>query len=457
MRYVSTRGRSPALSFEDALISGLAPDGGLYVPRHYPRLRGALIRSFAHASYEEVAVECLAPFLGDMLSRDDLTRLVEESYKNFSHVARAPLRQVKSDLWMMELFHGPSHAFKDFALQILARLMDEALARRQKKVIIICATSGDTGAAAMAAFAQVKSARLFVLYPQGRISDVQRKQMTSYQLDHLHAIAIKGDFDDCQNLVKSLLGNPALKEELALTAVNSISWARIMAQCVYYFTACAALGAHFKRKVNFIVPTGNFGDIYAGFVAKKMGAPIDRLVIANNNNDILTRSLAHGVYRPRQISATLSPAMDIQLASNFERLLYDSCGYKPKKLNEMMSALSTKGEIRLPKPVWRFIRTHFAASSVDDKQTLAMIKRHYQDTQYLIDPHSAVGLAVAEKVKLPQGPKVVLGTAHPSKFPKAIDEALGFVPKPLKIEGEEKIDVLPKNEEALIEFIRHHR
>src|SRR5215468_7196974 len=339
MRYISTRGEVPSLNFVDVMLAGLARDGGLYVPERWPTLDRATVGNFAGKPYAEVAVEVIRPFVGDAISESDLARMTREAYGSFRHPAVAPLAQFGVSDFVLELFHGPTLAFKDLAMQLLGRLMDHALTARGERTTIVVATSGDTGGAAVEAFRGRARADLFVLFPHGRISDVQRRMMTTAQEDNVHALAIEGTFDDCQALMKGLFNHHAFRDRVALSGVNSINWARLVAQVTYYFTAAVALGAP-HRKVAFTVPTGNFGDIYAGFAALSMGLPVDRLVIATNSNDILTRTLATGTYEPREVIATSSPSMDIQVASNFERILFEAYGREAKAVRSAMGSLA---------------------------------------------------------------------------------------------------------------------
>ena len=463
MKYISTRSTQPhPVDFEEVLLSGLAPDGGLYLPRSWPRLKRATLRGFASASYQDVAQACFAPFIGSAMSAAKLRRMIDAAYSGFNHPVVAPLRQIAPDQWMMELWHGPSLAFKDLAMQLLARLLDDALGMKRRKATIVCATSGDTGAAAMAGFADSRHVDLFVLYPHGRISSMQRRQMTTHSSANVHALGVNGDFDDCQALVKALFGDQAFREEAHLAAVNSINWARVMAQTAYYFSACAALNGGSGRKVHFVVPTGNFGNIYAGYVAKSMGAPIGRLVIATNKNDVLARVLTDRHYSPREVSATLSPSMDIQLPSNFERFLFEAYGRIPRRINRLLEGLQRKKEITLPHGVHQKITREFDAVSIDDKETKRTIKKHYEQTGDIIDPHSAVAVAAAARADLPPGPPwppgpiVILSTAHAAKFPSAIKEAIGITPSSsrLDVKGPERLHRINNDVGAAAEFIR---
>jgi threonine synthase len=428
VRYVSTRGEAPPLGFMDVTLAGLARDGGLYVPESWPRLSAEAIAGFAGKPYPEVAVEVIWPFVGDTISEAELSRLAREAYGTFRHPAVVPIAQFGAGTFLLELFHGPTLAFKDVAMQLLARLMDHALAARGERTTIVVATSGDTGGAAVEAFRGRERADLFVLFPQGRISDVQRRMMTTANDNNVHALAVEGTFDDCQALVKGLFNHHAFRDRVRLSGVNSINWARIVAQVVYYFTAAATLGAP-HRKVSFTVPTGNFGDIFAGYVAARMGLPIDRLVIATNVNDILARTLATGTYDLREVVATSSPSMDIQVSSNFERLLFEATGRDAAAVRAMMASLAQSGRFSLSSEALSRIRALFNADRADEEETAATIRTTLRETSRLIDPHTAVGLAVAEKeTRDPAVPMIVLGTAHPAKFPEAVEAACGLRP-----------------------------
>jgi threonine synthase len=428
VRYVSTRGEAPPLGFVEAMLRGLACDRGLYVPAAWPRLDAEAIASFAGRPYAEVAVAVIRPFIGDTIPDHDLGRLAREGYGMFRHPAVAPLVQFGVNGFLLELFHGPTLAFKDLAMQLLGRLMDHALAVRGERTTIVVATSGDTGGAAIEAFRGRSRADLFVLFPQGRISDVQRRMMTTAEDENVHALAIEGTFDDCQAIVKGMFNHSAFRDRARLSGVNSINWARIVAQVVYYFTSAVALGSP-GRKVAFTVPTGNFGDVYAGYVALRLGLPIDRLVIATNVNDILARTIATGVYDLREVIATSSPSMDIQVASNFERLLFDVHDRDSGAVRELMDLLGQSGRFALSARALAGIRAVFSADRADEEETAATIRTTLRETGHLIDPHTAVGVAVAEKeARDPSVPMVVLGTAHPAKFPDAVEAACGVRP-----------------------------
>ena len=428
MQYVSTRGEAPPLGFVDVTLAGLARDGGLYVPEAWPRLSPQTITSFAGRPYAEVAVEVVKPFVGGTISDADLLRMASEAYGAFRHPAVVPLTQLGPSSFMLELFHGPTLAFKDVAMQLLARLMDHALAARGERTTVVVATSGDTGGAAVEALRGRARADLFVLFPRGRVSDVQRLMMTTATDANVHALAIDGTFDDCQAVVKGLFNHHAFRDRVRLSGVNSINWARIVAQTVYYFTAAVALGAP-HRKVAFTVPTGNFGDIFAGYVAERMGLPVDRLVVATNVNDVLVRTLATGACELREVVATSSPSMDIQVSSNFERLLFEAYGRDASAVRGLMSSLAQSRGFSISTPALSEIRAKFGANRADEREVSACIRTVLRETGRCIDPHTAVGIAVAEKeVRDPAIPMIVLSTAHAAKFPDAVEAASGHRP-----------------------------
>jgi threonine synthase len=458
MRYISTRGEAPKASFTEVLLAALARDGGLYVPESWPHLSSGKIESFKGKPYAEVAFEVIHPFVGGSIQDADLARMIGEAYASFDLPEVAPLRELRSGEYLLELFHGPTLAFKDVAMQLLARLMDHALNERNERVTIVGATSGDTGGAAVEAFRGRDRADLVILFPNGRVSDVQRRMMTTVGERNINALAIDGTFDDCQAIVKGLFNDHAFRDRMKLSGVNSINWARIVAQIVYYFTAAVALGAP-RQKISFVVPTGNFGDIFAGYVAKQMGLPIERLVIATNVNDILARTLESGRYEVRGVVATDSPAMDIQVSSNFERLLFDVYGRDPAAVKEIMSELSSGGFSLAEKPL-EAIRAIFDAGRASEDETLATIRAVHKESGYLLDPHSAVGVAVARKLNV-KAPLVSLGTAHPAKFPEAVEKAAGVHPPlPARLSGlitqPEKFDVLPADISAVAEYVSKH-
>jgi threonine synthase len=427
--YVSTRGEAPVLGFADAMLAGLARDGGLYVPERWPTLSPETIAGFAGRPYAEVAEAVIAPYVGDAIAPDRLRAMIRDAYAAFRHPAVAPLVQIADNRFVLELFHGPTIAFKDVAMQLLARLMDHVLAERGMRTTIVGATSGDTGGAAIEAFRGRDRADVFILMPHGKVSDVQRRQMTTATDDNVHAVAVDGSFDDCQALVKAAFNHHAFRDRMALGGVNSINWARVLAQAVYYFTAAAALGAP-ARTVDFVVPTGNFGDVFAGYAAKRMGLPIRRLVVATNVNDILVRTLATGRYEVQGVTPTTSPSMDIQVSSNFERLLFDAAGRDAGAVRRAMASLGQSGAFALDDATLAAIRADFDAGRADEAEVAETIGRVYRETGYLLDPHTAVGCAVAERAALdPAVPTVVLATAHPAKFPDAVEAASGVRPE----------------------------
>jgi len=428
LRYVSTRGRAPTLSFEDVLIAGLARDGGLYVPAKWPRLAKPALRRLAGLPYAEAACLVMAPFVGQAFDRDQFADIVAKAYSGFAHAAVAPLSQIGPNLWLMELFHGPTLAFKDVALQLLGPLFDLVLAKKRKRVTIVGATSGDTGSAAIEAVRGSASCDIVMLHPKGRVSEVQRRQMTTVLAPNVFNVAIEGTFDDCQALVKAMFNDAPFRDAQRLAAVNSINWARVMAQTVYYATAAASLGAP-ERKIAFSVPTGNFGDVYAGYVAARMGVPIARLIVATNRNDILARFLETGSYRKGRVTPTISPSMDIQVASNFERLLFDLMGRDGAAVSGLMRELDARGEFTVPATRLREARRLFAGARADEAETRAEIARVHRRAAQLIDPHTAVGLVGAAKAGDPALPTVALATAHPAKFPEAVVKAAGRRPE----------------------------
>jgi threonine synthase len=457
--YVSTRGEARKLGFSDALLAGLARDGGLYVPDAMPQMGREAIAALAGAPYAEAATEIILPFVDDALTRGDLAAVMRETYAGFRHWATAPLVQIGDNLFVLELFHGPTLAFKDFAMQWLGRAMNRALQSRGAQATIVGATSGDTGAAAIEAFAGLSQTEIFILFPLGRVSEVQRRQMTSVDQPNVHAIAIEGAFDDCQAIVKGLFNNLAFRDANNLTGVNSINWARIVAQIVYYFTSAVALGGP-HRGVSFTTPTGNFGDILAGWCAKRMGLPISRLVIATNENDILARTLASGRYQARDVVATQSPSMDIQVSSNFERLLFDAYGRDPSALRALMANFAESKEFTIAPRALRAIREEFDAFATDEAACADEMTLVYRECGYLIDPHTAVAVNAARRAQRRERstPMIALSTAHPAKFPEAVERATGVrpaLPPHLAdlMERQERFTVLPNDQGAVERFI----
>ncbi len=429
MKYISTRGQSPALSFEDVLLTGLAPDGGLYVPESLPRFTIEEIASWSGLPYAELAYNVMYPFVEGEIPSDDFRAMVNETYATFDHSAVAPLVQVDSNEWVMELFRGPTLAFKDFALQLLGRLLDYTLKKRNERVVIMGATSGDTGSAAIEGCKHCDNVDIFILHPHQRVSDVQRKQMTTVISDNVFNLAVEGNFDDCQSMVKQSFADQSFLGGTRLVAVNSINWARIMAQIVYYFSASLALGGP-ARSVSFSVPTGNFGDIFAGYLARNMGLPINQLVVATNKNDILHRFISKNQYTSEPLQHTLSPSMDIMVSSNFERLLFDLFGRDGHALAKQMEEWKA-GEGGIEDYRWKAARQLFDSWTVDDDKTCQTIKDVYEATEYLVDPHTAIGVASARHCRRDHSlPMVTLATAHPVKFPEAVKKSgVGFEPE----------------------------
>ncbi|HRJ68568.1 MAG TPA: threonine synthase [Beijerinckiaceae bacterium] len=428
MRYISTRGQAPVLNFADALLAGLARDGGLYVPETWPRFSPQTIAGLAGQRFDQVAVAVLKPFVGGAIPDTVLERAAHDAYATFGHRAVTPLAQIAPNTFVLELFHGPTLAFKDVAMQLVARLMDHVLAERSQRATIVCATSGDTGGAAAEAFRGRARTDMVILFPRGRVSGVQRRMMTTPGEANIHPLEIDGTFDDCQAIVKALFNHHAFRDRSRLAGVNSINWGRIVAQVTYYFVAAVALGAP-HRKVSFCVPTGNFGDIFAGYVAKRMGLPIDRLIIGTNVNDILARTLDTGRYEVRSVAATMSPSMDIQVSSNFERLLFEEGARDASAIRAMMGSLAQSRSFALPEATLTAIRDGFDAASADEGEVADTIRDTLSGSGYLLDPHTAVAIRAAAKVGGEPGtPMIVLSTAHPAKFPDAVQSISGVEP-----------------------------
>lgn len=423
MKYISTRGEATPLSFEDVVLTGLAPDGGLYVPEQLPKFSQEEIASWAGLSYQELAFKVIAPFVAGEVPDADLKKIIDDSYSTFRHDAIAPLVQTAHNEWILELFQGPTLAFKDFALQFLGNLLDYILKKRDQKVVVMGATSGDTGSAAIEGCRHCDNIDIFILHPNQRVSDVQRRQMTTVLENNVHNIALEGNFDDCQNMVKASFGDQSfLPEGRQLVAVNSINWARIMAQIVYYFYAGLALGAP-NRPVSFSVPTGNFGDIFAGYLAKQMGLPIDQLVIATNANDILHRCISDNDHSKKELIHSLSPSMDIMVSSNFERMLFDLYGRDGSAIKQLMEDFKS-GTMTLKEDALASARELFTSYRLDDQETIDVIRDVFENTEYLLDPHTAIGVQAARKTRRRQDvPMVCLSTAHPAKFPEAVRKA----------------------------------
>lgn len=459
MKYISTRGRAPALNFEQVLLTGLASDGGLYVPESLPTFSPDEIASMAGMDYPQLAQKIITPFVDDCIPAEDLREIIAETYAEFRHNAVAPMVQIDANQWVLELFHGPTLAFKDFALQLLGRLLDYLLERKHQKVVILGATSGDTGSAAIEGCKRCKNIDIFILHPHNRVSDVQRKQMTTVHGDNIHNLAVEGNFDDCQAMVKASFGDQGfLPGDRSLVAVNSINWARIMAQIVYYFYAAVAVGAP-ARPVVFSVPTGNFGDIFAGYLAQQMGLPIERLIIATNRNDVLHRAITNASYGRQPLEHSLSPSMDITVSSNFERLLFDLYDRDGAAIAQLMQDFDD-GEIHFTDTAMQRARALFSSHCVSDEQTCEQIASTWRECEYLLDPHSAIGVRAALQSDVAAGtPVITLATAHPAKFPEAIKQS-GLsqeVALPLHLqdlfERDERLDVVPNDLVAVQAFI----
>ncbi|WP_435202493.1 threonine synthase [Qipengyuania sp. 902] len=461
MKYVSTRGSAPALDFAEVTLTGLASDGGLYVPESWPQFGMDEIRDMRGLPYAKLAARVMAPFVGESLTPDRLRELTEEAYSRFAHTAVTPLVQLDERQWLLELFHGPTLAFKDVALQLLGLLFEEFLAREDSRLTIVGATSGDTGSAAIDAVAGRDNVEIFMLHPRGRVSDVQRRQMTTVRAPNVHNIAIEGSFDDAQAMVKRIFADESVTARHRIGAVNSINWARLMAQVVYYFAASLQLGGP-DRKLAFSVPTGNFGDVFAGHVAARMGLPIERLIVATNVNDILHRALSSGDYSAGSVTPTAAPSMDIQVSSNFERLLFDVGGRDGLALADQMRGFEGSSAMMLSNAQREGAAGLFASARVDEDETAASIRHAYENWGEIIDPHTAIGLHAARHADLaPQVPVVTLATAHPAKFRDAVERATGIRPAlPNRVGDlfarEEAYTELPSTYEAVRDHILEH-
>ncbi len=457
MKFVSTRGDAPKLGFRDAMLTALARDGGLYVPETWPYIDASTIRALAGKPYGEVAKTVLAPFVEGEIDKTVFDKMVDEAYASFHHPAVTPLVQTGSNEWILELFHGPTMAFKDVAMQLLGRMMDHVLKQRGERATIVGATSGDTGGAAIEAFRGRDNVDIFILFPEGRVSPVQQRQMTTVHDANVHAIAVRGNFDDCQALVKAMFNDHGFRDHVALSGVNSINWSRVMAQIVYYFVAASALGSP-GRTVSFTVPTGNFGDIFAGHGAREMGLPIDNLVIATNINDILARTIETGRYDVTGVSPTTSPSMDIQVSSNFERLLFEADDRDGKAVKRYMAGLSQSGAFTISDKAMARIRAGFTAGRSSEAECAATISSTWHESGYLLDPHSAVGLGVARQHANPSTPMITLATAHPAKFPDAVKKASGVAAALPEWQGDlmkrdEKFDVIDNSIDVIENYI----
>ncbi len=463
MKYISTRSKGVAQSFEQVLLTGLAPDGGLYVPAELPRFSEAQIKSWQSLSYPDLALQIITPFIGDEIDKEVLRRIIHESYAEFDHPEVAPLVQLGAGEWVLELFHGPTLAFKDFALQVLGRLLDHVLTRNKQRVVILGATSGDTGSAALEGCRHSDRVDIFILHPHNRVSDVQRKQMTTVPGDNVYNLAVNGNFDDCQRLVKAAFADQSfLPAGLQLVAVNSINWARIMMQIVYYFHAALKLNG-LATAVSFSVPTGNFGDVYAGYLAKQMGLPINRLIVATNQNDILHRFISSNDYSVTDLTHTYSPSMDILVSSNFERYLFDLFGRDGTALNDFMQRFG-KESLHVTDEQWQQVRAEFDSASVDDDTTCKVIADVFHSTGLLLDPHTAVGVEAArtcQQSSKTKVPVITLATAHPAKFDAAITAAgldTPRLPPHLQdlFEREERYTVIENQLSAVTQFVQSH-
>lgn len=458
MRYVSTRGAAKALAFDDVLLAGLARDGGLYVPRDWPKLSAGMLVDLAGRPYAEITARVLQPFVGKAVKTADLETLVADAYRDFGHAAVAPLKQLAPNDFLLELFHGPTLAFKDYALQVVGRLFDHVLRKRSERVTIVGATSGDTGSAAIEACRDRDTVDIFILHPKGRTSEVQRRQMTTVLSPNVHNIALEGTFDDCQDLLKAMFADAAFRDRVKLSAVNSINWARIAVQIAYYVASAVALGAP-KRRVAFTVPTGNFGNIYAAHAARRMGLPIDQLVVASNRNDILWRTIANGDMSLGGVEPSLSPSMDIQVSSNFERLLFELWGRDGKATAALMQGFRGAGRAPIPAAKLKTLRAAFAAGRASDEDTLNTIRGVFERTGEIVDPHTAVALHTAMTVaRKREVPMVSLACAHPAKFPDAVERAIGVRPQlPPRLADlytrEERVTVLPNDLHRVQEFV----
>jgi len=460
MNYVSTRGAAPAVSFLDAVIAGLAPDGGLYVPERWPTLSAEEIAAFAGRPYAEVAAGIIGRFAGGSIDQAVLDRICADAYAGFDHAAVAPLKQLAPGGFLLELFHGPTLAFKDVAMQLLGGLYDHVLGLEGRRLTIVCATSGDTGGAAVEAFRGRSNVRLVALFPEGRISEVQRRFMTTTGDANIACLEVKGTFDDCQAMLKSMFRDAQFAHAVDLSGVNSINFARIAAQSVYYFTSAVALGAP-HRKIAFCAPTGNFGDAYAGYVARRMGLPIERIIVATNANDILAQALEGGRYARGDVAATSSPAMDIQAASNFERLYFEATGRDAAETARAFETFAAEGALDIPPPALATMRELFIGTAVSEAETAETILATLKQTGELVDPHTAVGLAAAARIGPadPATPLVTLSTAHPAKFPEAVSAAAGVpAPTPASVacmaERRERFDPIAAEVEAAKRFVR---
>lgn len=461
MHYISTRGTAPPLNFEQTTLAGLAPDGGLYMPQVWPTFSTDELRDLRNLRYPQLATRIISRFSGDCIPEETLAQLLNDAYHGFCHPAIAPLKQLDASLYMLELFHGPTFAFKDFALQILGRLFGYFVGNRGQTCTIIGATSGDTGSAAIEAVRGLNAVTMYMLHPDARVSMVQRRQMTTVQDDNIHNLAVDGTFDDCQNLVKAMFNDAEFRQKHHLAAVNSINWARISAQTVYYFYAALALGAP-DRLVNFSVPSGNFGNVFAGYAARKMGLPINRLIIGSNSNDILTRFFHSGRMEQRMPNATISPSMDIQIASNFERYLFELLDRDSEQVRILMERFAARGEFEIEPAAYQKATALFSAQRFSDEETRTTIKQIYQQSGELVDPHSAIGIAAAQQFSEADVPTITFATAHAAKFSDAVTAASGApvrLPHSLQeiMHRKEKMHKVPNDLETIQSLINCHK
>ncbi|WGI23012.1 threonine synthase [Amylibacter sp. IMCC11727] len=426
MKYISTRGQAPELTFEEAMLTGLARDGGLYVPSEWPTLSREQIAGFAGKPYADVAFEVMKPFVGDTFTDAEFREIIGKAYSSFAHDAVCPVKQLDSNHFLLELFHGPTLAFKDVAMQLIGQMFEVALKRSGKRVTIVGATSGDTGSAAIEAFRGLDAVDVFIMYPHGRVSEVQRRQMTTPVEDNVHALAVDGDFDTCQALLKDMFNDFEFRDGVKLAGVNSINWARVLAQVVYYFTSAIAIGAP-ERKVSFSVPTGNFGDVFAGYVAKRMGLPIERLVIATNQNDILHRTLQTGDHTKTGVEPSISPSMDIQVSSNYERLVFDLYDREGSAVAQLFEQLKDVGSFKLSQGALSRMADEFESGRVAEDETSAAIADFHKRTGEVLCPHSAIGAKIGDEM-VGDVAMITLATAHPAKFPAAVEAACGVNP-----------------------------
>ncbi len=459
MRYTSTRGTAPALTFEEAMLTGLARDGGLYVPEEIPTLTHPEIAAMAGKPYEDVAFNVMRPFIGDTFTDAEFRSLIADTYASFGHTARAPMVQLAPNHFLLELFHGPTLAFKDFAMQLIGQMFKKALGRAGERVTIVGATSGDTGSAAIEAFKGLDNVDVFILYPHGRVSEVQRRQMTTPTESNVHALAVDGDFDDCQARLKDMFNDFEFRDAVKLAGVNSINWGRVLAQVVYYFSSAVSLGAP-DRRVSFTVPTGNFGDIFAGYIAKRMGLPIDKLVVATNQNDILDRCLKGQGYHKGPTHPSISPSMDIQVSSNFERALFDAYGRDGNAVAQLMQELG-EGGFDVSQGAMQALQDVYISGRASEEETSATITNRLATTGELLCPHSAVGVKVADEKRDPATPMITLATAHPAKFPDAVEAATGIRPPlPARMadlfERDERVTRIANDLDALKSHIKGH-